>query len=352
MIILVNSKITDSRFYNFMRYNLRHDNRFDVAKYCFASFAPLDPLVSKYVFHLDLNEFADRQDEMESWIKTVLPQDKVIIHWQQCNTATEWRVAAQEINSLGDDVIFPATWEDHIFMDSDITKIAEGIDCIKQDPAVNACIMTSHFPECIRYAVAWGGQMLPSGNYAKYTHLDDSGLRIMKLEFFNQQMSRLRDGIRIFRVENFLPYEQSWSTNYQPLKEQFRHFDGYSHVGIGGDTNPPLEIPLDFFTNGMRIRYGFDDYDPSCTNINPTKPLRTVDVNGVDYNFTLDDIPAFWKTHIKSIDVAPNIDKKAFEDARNLNYVSMTQVNFTSAYGVFNDHRSAVPAEWVIESLR
>ena len=73
MIILVNSKITDQRFYNFMRYNLQNNSRFDVARYCFASFAPLDPLVSKYVFHLDLDEFKSRQNEMESWIKSVLP---------------------------------------------------------------------------------------------------------------------------------------------------------------------------------------------------------------------------------------------------------------------------------------
>jgi hypothetical protein len=351
MIILVNSKITDQRFYNFMRYNLRNDSRFDVARYCFASFAPLDPLVTKYVFHLDLHEFAHRQDEMEAWIKSVLPEDKVIIHWSQCNNAAEWRATADEINTLNDDLIFPAAWEDHIFWDSDIETLSEGIVNIYKDPAVNACILTSHYPECIRYAVAWGGVQIGDSNYVTYQHNDDSSLRIMKLDFFNWHMSQLRDGIRIFRVENFVPYDNSMTTTYQPLKEQFRHFDGYSHVGIGGDVVPPLEIPAGFF-EGMRIRYGFDDYVDGYVNINPTKPLRTADANGFDYNFMLEDIPAFWHKHIISTDIADNIDADVMVAARNQNYAAMTKVNFAAAYGVFNDEQSAVPDKWVNTLLR
>lgn len=352
MIILVNSKITDSRFYNFMRYNLRNDSRFDVARYCFASFAPLDPLVSKYVFHLDLSEFADRQVEMETWINTVLPPEKVVIHWQQCNTAAEWREAAKEVNSFDDNVIFPATWEDHIFWDSDIDRVTEGLVSMYQDPAGNACVLTSHFPECLRYAVAWGGTMTESENYVRYEHKDDSGLRIMKLDFFNWQMQQLQDGPRIFRVENFIHYDMAMSTIYQPLKELFRHFDGYSHVGIGGDVCGPLEIPVGFFERNIQIRYGFDDYDPACVNINPTRPLRTISEAGVDYNFMLEDIPAFWKPFIKNIEVAQDIDPEKMRHARNENYRAMTQTNFSNTYGVFNDESSPVPQNWVKQLLR
>lgn len=352
MIIVVNSKITNSRFYNFMRYNLRNDSRFDVARYCFASFAPLDPLVSKYVFHLDLSEFAHRQAEMESWINSVLPKDKVVIHWQQCNTASEWHEAAREINTFQDDVVFPATWEDHIFWDSDLSRITEGLVSMYEDPAQNACVLSSHFPECLRYAVAWGGKPTESGNYVRYCHNDDSCLRIMKLEFFNWQMQHLREGIRIFRVENFIPWDMAMTTTYQPLKELFRHFDGYSHVGIGGDVCPPLEIPIGFFEREIRIRYGFDDYDPTCVNINPTKPLRNVDAEGFDYNFMLEDIPAFWKPFIKSIEVAENIDTEKMRHARNENYKAMAQTNFSNTYGVFNDESSPVPQEWISKLLR
>ena len=53
MIVWFNCKITDERLnpQNIIRYNLRDDNRFDVARYSFASFAPLEPLVSKFIFN-------------------------------------------------------------------------------------------------------------------------------------------------------------------------------------------------------------------------------------------------------------------------------------------------------------
>jgi hypothetical protein len=351
MIILVNSKITNARFYNFVRYNLNNDSRFDVARYCFASFAALDPLVTKYVFHLDLAEFSPRQEEMERWIMSTLPKDKVIIHWQQCNTAAEWRTAAEEINSLHDDLIFPATWEDHIFWDSDIETISEGIVHLYNDPAANACVLTSHYPECMRYAVAWGGELMDSGNYARYNHVDDSGLRIMKLDFFNWHMTQLREGMRIFRVENFVS-EPPMTRTHQPMKEQFRHFDGYSHVGIDGVVVPPLDIPQGFFDHAVTVRYGFDDYVEGAVNINPTKPLRTADAKGFDYNFMLEDIPAFWKPYIKDIVIADNIDQEKMRQARNQNYLAMAHINFTSAYGVFNDSQSAVPESWTKQILR
>ena len=57
MIIWFNCKITDVRLnpQSIVRYNLRNDNRFDVARYSFASFAPLEPLTTKFIFNLEMN---------------------------------------------------------------------------------------------------------------------------------------------------------------------------------------------------------------------------------------------------------------------------------------------------------
>lgn len=353
MIVVVNSKITDQRFYNFVRYNLNNDDRLSVAKYCFASFAPLAPIVSKFIFHLDLAEFGHRQQELQAWLEQVLPKDKLSIHWTRCNNIVDWRNACAEIDAVGDDIIFPATWEDHIFWDCDIKRLQEGIELIKNDPDVNACVLTSHYPECMRYAVAKGAVLIEPGNYAVYEGHDDSGLRIMKLDFFKWQLTHEQDLNKlVFRVENFMSPPGPITRTYQPMKEQFRHFDGYSHVGIGGDIVAPLEIPPGFFT-GMTVRYGFDDYDENAININPLLPLRTVDgVNGVDYKFMLKDMPAFWQEHIKEIVVADNIINQLLIIARNQYYISMSQINFDSAYGLFNDAHSAVPIHWVDNHMR
>ena len=350
MIIVVNSKITDDRFWNFVRYNLNNDNRFDVAKYCFASFAPLDPVVSRYIFNLDLDKFADRQQEMHDWITSVLPAEKCSIHWTRRNNLADWRALQAELDTIDDDIVFPCTWEDHIFWDSNIDTIACGIELIKQDPNYYACVLTSHYPECMRYMMGMGTEPTLSdcGTYAHRIVFDDSCLRIMKREFLDWYISEEKDENKlIFRMEQFLSPPGPANVIYQPMKEQLRHFDGYSAVGIGGDVVPPIDIPPGFFDRAITIKYGFDEYDPACVNINPLKPLRTVDAEGFDYRFALEDIPAFWKPFIREIIIAEGIDLDALDRARDEYYRAMTQINFTSGYGVFNDEKSAVPADWI-----
>ena len=350
MIIVVNSKITDARFWNFVRYNLDNNNRFDVAKYCFASFAPLDPIVSKYIFHLDLAEFADRQQEMQDWITSVLPAEKCSIHWNRCNNIADWRALQVELDTIDDDIVFPCTWEDHIFWDSDITTLARGIELIKQDPNYYACVLTSHYPECMRYLMGMGTEpeLSEDGLYAHRLVFDDSCLRIMKREFLDWYIAHDQDPNKtIFRMEQFLPPPGPANVIYQPMKEQFRHFDGYSAVGIGGDIVAPLDIPPGFFERNVKIRYGFDDYADDAVNINPTRPLRTVDANGVDYKFALEDIPAFWLPFVSDTQTAPGIDHAAMTRARNQHYIDMTQINFSSGYGVFNDSVRRVDVSWL-----
>jgi len=347
MIFFINSKITDSRLFKWQRYNLKNDDRLNIAKYCFASFAPLEPLISVFIFNLDLAEFGDRKQELEDWILKVLPKEKVVFKWSRCNNIQDWRDAVELMSPLEDPVIFPITWEDHIFWDSNTDIITEGLSLIENDSSVNASILASHYPECMKYAIARGGQLTPSGNFVVYSGPDDSGQRIMKREFFNQHVANPQDPNKvIFRVEELSTPPGPITKIHQPTKEQFRHFDGYSHVGIEGDVVPPIDIPPGFFEGNMIIRYGFDDYDANAVNINPLRNLRTMDPNGVDYNFAIEDIPAFWKPFIKEIQVADNIDTHVMQVARDKHYADMTNISFSSCYGIFNE-KSAVPADWI-----
>jgi hypothetical protein len=98
----------------------------------------------------------------------------------------------------------------------------------------------------------------------------------------------------------------------------------------------PLEIPLGFFERNIRIRYGFDDIDPSATNINPLLPLKTeVRDKGVDYKFTIDDIPLFWKPFISSIEVSPTADLNALKIARDKHYLDVMFARHESHHGKF-----------------
>lgn len=356
MIVLFNSKITDDRLWHYHRYNLQFSDRLDVAKYCFASFAPLADLVSAFVFYLDLAEFAHRQQELQDWIESVLPKEKVLIHWHRINSITEWREVGEQLAATDYDLILPAaSWEDHIFWDSSTSVLEQGMDLILADPAFNATLPISHYPEQMRYAYSRTptvGQLTDCGNYVIYTTPDDQPHRIMKRSFFEHYLAQPHDPNKmLYRIEQFFQIPGEINRLYQPTKEILRHFDGYSNIEMGGDVCPPLAIPPGFFDCNITIKYGFDNYDPAAVNINPLKQLRIIDpVNGTDYRFSLEDIPLFWKPFIKNIEIADGVNLQTLRQARNDYFKEMIKIDCVTAHGIFNQS-TKVPESWIANHM-
>ena len=355
MILWFNCKITDVRLNPGLnnRHNLRTDSRFDVARYTFASWIPLEPLVSKFIFHLDLAEFAHRQQEMQDWLEQIFPVEKLIIHWHRCCAAEEWITAAAEIMGIDDELVFPAGNEDHVFMDSDIAIFQRGLELVAQDPDPDATFMTSHYPESIRYGHNLGAELTDCGDFIHYQDRSNVALRVMKKNMFLWYVDQInRVGItaesqycsRTECLDNYgiIPINKI----YAPTKELFRHYDGYFHVGIGPETVPPIEIPPGFFT-GMKIRYGYTDREAGAVNINPlSHSLYAADNSGADYRFTLGDMPAFWKTFIHEISIAPGGDTHELQAARDQHYIARTTVNLGSYQGDFSQD-NLPPVHWL-----
>lgn len=352
MIVWFNCKITDQRLnpQSVVRYNLKDDNRFDVARYSFASFAPLEPLVSKFIFNLELaDEHQGREAEMESWLRSLFPADKLILNWYRANNITQWREIQTLIADIDDDLIFPAGNEDHIFMDSNIDVFAKGLEYIKNDPDPYAVLMTSHWPESIRAAHVYSGTITDCGNYVTYNMGNNDAIRVMKRSFFNQYIDSINDtAMTVFRTEHWNSIGLVSNKLYIPTKEQFRHFDGYAHVQVGPEVCPPLEIPPGFFDNRMKIRYGFFDREENAVNINPcAENLYTVDpTNGTDYKFIESEIPAFWQSHISGI--VRNIESNDYLDAYDKFLLEMSRIyiNWHHVGKVFNDSNWP-PATWL-----
>ena len=94
MILWFNNKISDVRFREpDPRFGLQHQSRFDVAKYTYASYAPLAPLVSKFIFNIEAADgFAGRTQELEDYLKSIFPADKLIVRQFQCTNLKQWRI--------------------------------------------------------------------------------------------------------------------------------------------------------------------------------------------------------------------------------------------------------------------
>ena len=356
MIVWFNCKITDVRLHPqfTVRYNLRSDNRFDTARYSFASFAPLEPLVTKFIFNLEMADgFTGREQDMQQWLEGIFPKDKLSLHWHRCNTLEQWQEVKTEMDLLDDPLIFPAANEDHIFMDTDIELFRKGLELLKSDPNPHAALMTSHYPESIRAAWHFGASLSEDGEYVSYYTDNNDAIRVIKREYFQWYLDNFPKHISpVFRTENWNSVGLLKNKMYVPLKEQFRHFDGYNHVGIGPDTAPPLQIPPGFFERDIIIRYGFDDYDEAAVNINPLKNLHTADPSGTDYKFTLDDIPVFWVPRITDTQIAEGIDHQAVTEARDQHLIAMTRIKFNWPHmGVTFNEYNTPPLQWIQQHM-
>lgn len=352
MIIWFNCKITNTRLHpqSIVRYNLNTDDRFDVARYSFASFVPLEPLVSKFIFNLELaDDCAGREAEMETWIRKLFPEHKIELHWHRCNKIEQWKNILDVMDEMGETLIFPAGNEDHIFLDSSVEVFKRGLELIAADPDPYATLMTSHYPESIRAASFFKGQPSECGNYVAYNIVNNDAIRVMKRDYFAWYINQIKSPAYVFRTEDWNSFAIRTNRLYIPTKEQFRHYDGYVHVGVGPEVCPPLDIPASFFT-GMTIKYGFDTRNEGCVNVNPAADnFYTVDPDkGTDYKYTLDTLPNFWRDHIKEIVRADNIDEHKMNTAYDIHLLQMTRININWWHvGAVFDESNWPPANWI-----
>jgi hypothetical protein len=345
MIVWFNCKITDVRLTPESaapRLNLRLDSRFDIARYTIASYVPLEPLISKIIFNLELAEpynTKEKQQEMEDWITGLFPAEKLKIFWHRCNYLKEWREIQPEIDAVDDDLIFIAGSDDYVFIDSDTSMYEKGLALLSADPSPRAALLNCHYPETLKEAYTRSSTLTECGNFLNFNFIASYGFAVIKKELYHSFLDNLDPNKFVFRLDGweYTDYYEKW---YVPTKELNRHYDGYHHAGIDPNKCSPLEIPKGFFEKNMTIRYGFDDLDPDCVNINPLSTnLRIVDDAAADFKYVLEDIPAFWKPYIKNIEIADNIDHNVMALARDNYFVTQSSACVN------------VPIEWIQNHL-
>lgn len=353
MILWFNNKITDVRFRSDPRFGLRAESRYDIAKYTYASYAPLAPLVSKFIFNIEVTDgFAGREQDMENFLRSVFPADKLDIRWFQCVNLTQWRAFQQEIEEMDDQLIYPAGNEDHVFLDSNIEVFKRGLELVEKDPDPMAQLMTTDFSVFIRNNLRLGiVKVSDCGNYISFGMNNSDSMRVVKKSFIGWMLDQVPDpGMKIIRTESWnsiipLPRVKL----YAATKEQCRNFDGYAFMHMEPTHSPPIEIPTGFFDRNIRIRYGFTDIDRNYININPLADVEKVidPINGVDYRFTLQDIPAFWRPFVSEIIVADNIDHEAMARARDRLMLESTRAEFDFTYLGWFGKEQYPPANWI-----
>jgi hypothetical protein len=342
MILLYNVKITDIPLPNATDHNRgklpKKPARLDIWKYAMASHAVLAPLISHVVVYATFvnTEYAERESEVEEYIKSIFPETQLTVHWYRNDTQADWQRAYNEVIApIDDDIVMHMTNDDQIFLDNDVSIIAEGVELLKNanDPYVQ--MSYSHWPEGMRLSGARGYAITASGNFAYGVHRSIESMDICTKErwrhyWFDRDLGPHADYFKPENIHRRTDMFAQGNVIYFPLREQFRHFDGYEYGGAfqGRCLNfaPPIDIPPGFFDNQIRIAYGYNGLREGWVNINPaSENLYAFDGAGADYKWALEDIPLFWQNRVAEIDVNPAADLEYLRECRDQHiYIAAT----------------------------
>lgn len=361
MIVLFNVKITDIRMgYPYTRGEWMPDpERFDVFRYCLASTAVLEPLVSKFIFCITLApELAHRQAELNEYIHSLFPLDKLVIVPQRCDYGRDWKVICDQYLTDPNELVWLACNDDHIFIDSNLDMVISATHHLNTDPDPNAIMYYSHWPEQMRMSYHLGGELTEDGNFIKFHWEAFDGIMILKAGRLCKYFERDYGDALMFKVDYLGAYHnyKCPGTVYSPTKEIVRHYEGYSHVNDNMEQTlanivPPLFIPPGFFDNNINIRVGYYDRKSEWTNFNPAAEwLYNSKPTGADYRWVEEDIPLFWKGRLNSIQHSRSYDVQQGHAARNAAVVAATRVPM-KCFGITFDYQNAAPATWFRKHL-
>lgn len=306
-------------------YVYRKQSKIDIFRYSLASYSCLS--WSKVVVRVA----GDNQtaiDALVPYIHDLFPNAEISL--VRSDTGSKY-AQALELTGEGDPWIFFSPNNDHPFIHYDtqifdpLLKAAESAERIYGLPV---SILFSHFTEAANsvrpnnFLYGYTGDFCEilredeTSYTIKYDHLSLLSLQIFRRSHLKRMMHVAGDR-RVIRTECLGQYNdyQVPTIVIVPKEECCRHYDAYMHTSfvvkdfITASRVPPLFIPDGFFENKIKIRYGFDQYDPSYVNINPRKKKYIFDSSeGTDLGISLDRIPAFWRTRIAEIQENPQFE--------------------------------------------
>lgn len=341
MVLYFDSFITDVPLKGRDRSQLKEDIRkqcsaysmpkkIDIAKYTLASYAiyPWSYVLIRY----ELENPKDNKN-FDHYIKSIFPRVH-IIHKRSANQK-EYKKSLKILDKLNDNWIFYSPNNDHPIISSDpnihfyINKLIKKADSWKEKHK-HVSIMYSHFSEFLNIPVKGTPEnflhgrkttileddelarvyIAPHGDFSsvQIAHKDLLKHWFSSVKLENKRVIRAEDTINIVKLENQIIIV--------PKKEICAHFDGYEHM-LGNpneiliDKIPPLFIPKGFFTNDIKIAYGYDLYREGWVNINPLSKTYSFRDNkrGTDLKICLKEMPFFWKKRIAAVDINKNIRK-------------------------------------------
>lgn len=332
LICLVNVFLTPSGILSYNRGNLSEDDKVEVFKYTLYGLSCINSWSDIFIYCKLDDCYKDRQSELKSFIESLFKQYRLHLHFWRNEYQSQWQESCQKVLDLDDPTVLFLCNHDHIFLDSNLDIISNAErELGKNNEYPYRSFYLSHWPEMSHHTYIRPHRHVGEHFIAAKINNCDS-VQIVTKPVLEYWWFKHDYGNRIMgRTDT--PNGQVESTEIEilvPFKEVFRHYDGYGKTFL--NVVPAINIPPNFWDH-LTVRYGYNDRDNECVNINPTiANYYDVDSSGTDYKYLLDELPLIFQQRNPTI-VANNICPKLAKAGRDegiLRMLSLGQSDINS----------------------
>jgi len=334
-IVFTEKRRNSTENFTYDRGHLTNFDKIDVFKYTISSILSCYDFSKILIFCRFDGIYADRRDELFDYIRAIDSSNRIELYDYINEHQNDWKDIYTDYIKNESDLVMFMNNHDCVFTDYDTSVLEKGVNHMVAHHWGQASMILPSYPELLIYAFEHNrydsyddyvgftlvnncdsAQLLTPDLYRNWwfeCDLDDRYVPMSDYTYLNDAGECISNTIGKLRNRMLSYY------SFVPLREMFRHFDGYWHVRIDSNVCPAITIPPGFFEKNIKIRYGYDDYNTECVNVNPlAKNYRIVDNNeGVDYKWVIEDIPHFWKDRIVDIDINPSVNHAQMLRRRN-----------------------------------
>lgn len=317
---------------------------------------------SKVIVYCEVSEdFPDKNNFYDKIIE-IFPNAE--LHKTRNAYQEQWQLA---IDTLPDELIWYAGNHDHPYIAPNHDQLNKLIDKLEKSENFYKGAVYSHHPDIcttIMHEPSFEWQYEGDGVSSYYVSRAEGIMIVNKNLFKAWWFDYEYNGAFIPRADwHDVTCQSPHCRIFLPVKELCRHFDGHNFSAYSYENRDitPLEIPNGFWDNDIKIDFYSDERQPDRLWVNPcVKDYYSVDTNGVDYKFLVEDVPLFWKDRISDIKVHKQINK-SLKKARNLafyhsanarKFMNNMMVRKGVNWGELRERRHKIPLYYIKKLFR
>jgi hypothetical protein len=342
------------------RMNLSYFGKDEIFLYTLESYKTIN--WSDIIIYCEVSDDFPDKNKFYTKILNIFPNCK--LYKTRNAYQNQWQEA---IDELPDDLIWYAGNHDHPYIASDHNQLNNLINQLNKSEDFYKGAIYSHHPDIcttIMHEPSFEWRYEGNGVSSYYVSRAEGIMILNKNLFRSWWFDYEYNGAFIPRADwKDVSCQSPYCRIYLPVKELCRHFDGHNFGAYSYENRDitPLEIPKGFWEKDIKIDFYSDQRYEDRVWINPSiQDYYSVNTDGVDYKYIVEDLPLFWKDRISEIKIHKQLNK-SIKKARNLGlyhsanarkYMNNMMTRKGVNWGELREFRNKIPLYYLKELFK